>query len=141
MNESLHTLFLAQVIGLYLFIMAIVMLSRIDYYRNILTHLKAGSASIVLAASIGLLLGICLVLVHNIWVPESEVLVTLVAWFILIKSILWLTFPECMISLSNKVYMGPGYFVVALLAGILGIILLTHGFYLFEYSHVHVLVK
>jgi hypothetical protein len=131
MNDSLHSLFLAQAMGLYLVIIAIIMLARAGYYRQMLTHIKEGSPTIILGATLGLILGICLVLVHNIWILESEVLITLVAWFLLIKSVLWLSFPESMVNITHKVYSGPGYYVVAIVAGIIGILLFTHGFYLF----------
>lgn len=131
MNESLHTFFLAQSMGLYLLIAGIIMLARADYYRDMLTHLKEGSSSIVVAATFGLILGIALVLVHNIWIWESEVIITLIAWFLLIKSVLWLGFPEAMVSYSKKVYSKFGYYFVSVLAVILGMVLMSHGFYHF----------
>jgi uncharacterized membrane protein len=132
LNDSLHSLFLAQVMGLYLVIVAIVMLTRAAYYRNLLTHVKTDSPTIVLAATLGLILGLCLVVVHNIWIWESEVLVTLVAWFLLIKSVLWLAFPEKMVNFTHKMYSGPGFYFAAIVAGVIGILLISHGFYLFQ---------
>ncbi len=94
MNDSLHSLFLAQAMGLYLIIIAIIMLSRAGYYRQLLTHVKEGSPTIILGATLGLIWVLFWFLVHNIWILESEVLITLVAWFLLIKSVLWLSFPS-----------------------------------------------
>ncbi|MBA2651860.1 MAG: hypothetical protein H0U73_06310 [Tatlockia sp.] len=136
MHESLHSLFLAQALGLYLMITAIIMLARAGYYRNMLTHLKAGSPTVVVTATLGLILGIVLVLVHNIWIWESEVLITLVAWLILIKSVLWLSFPEAMVNFTHKMYSGWGFYAVPIIAGIIGILLITHGFYLFHAGHI-----
>jgi hypothetical protein len=131
MEESFHTLFYAQIIGVYLIITSIVMLTRADYYREMLTHIKEGSSTVVVAAIFGLILGIFLVFTHNIWIMESEVLVTLVAWSLLIKSVLWLSFPEFMVKVTHKVYSGSGYYLVAITVGLIGFILTTHGFYLF----------
>ncbi|MBL7478436.1 hypothetical protein [Legionella bononiensis] len=131
MHESLHTLFFAQGIGLYLIIIAIIMLTRAAYYQEMLTHLKVGSATIVVAATIGLIIGILMVLVHNIWIWESDVLITLIAWLLVIKSVMWLAFPECMVKYTEKVYSGWGYYLVAIIAAIIGIVLLAHGFFLF----------
>lgn len=131
MEESLHTLFLAQVVGLYLIIISIIMLSRASYYRKILTHIQSGSSTAVVAATFGLILGLMLVCVHNIWIFESEVLVTLVAWFLLIKSVLWLAFPECMVNATHKLYSGWGYYAVAIIAGVVGVVLIAHGYFLF----------
>lgn len=130
-HESLHTIVLAQIIGLYLLIIAIIMIARAGYYRELLTHLKVGSSSVTVGATLGLILGISLVIVHNIWIWESDVLITLIAWFLLIKSILWLSFPECMMNCTQKMYSGWGYYLVAAIAGIIGITLVAHGFHLF----------
>lgn len=132
MRESLHTLFLAQVMGLYLLIIGIIMLARATYYRDLLTHIKNGSAATVTGASIGLVLGLFLVIIHNIWIWESDVLVTVVAWFLLIKSVLWLAFPETMVKCAHKLYSGAGFYVAAIITGIIGVILTAHGFYLFQ---------
>ena len=132
MNESLHTLFLAQAMGLYLLITAIIMLARASYYQELLTHLKVGSSTVVLTGSVGLILGIIMILTHNIWITESEVLVTVVAWLVFIKSILWLSFPESMVKCAQKMYSGWGYYLVAIIAGAMGITLMAHGFHLFQ---------
>lgn len=131
MNESLHTIVLAQIMGLYLLIIAIIMIARAGYYRELLTHLKVGSSSVTVGATFGLILGITLVIIHNIWTRESEVLITLIGWFLLVKSVLWLSFPECMMNCTQKMYSGWGYYLVAIIAGIIGIILIAHGFHLF----------
>ena len=131
MNHAFHTLLLAQAIGLYLFIMAIIMLSRAEYYRNMLTHINAGDSKIFSVATSSLAVGIFLVLIHNIWIWESEVLVTMIGWLVLIKSVICLSFPESMANLCNKVYAGWGYYAVAGITGIVGMLLISHGFYLF----------
>lgn len=130
-NETLHTLFIAQVMGLYFLITAIIMLSRANYYQPLLSNMKPDHPTIVLGASAGLILGIMIVLVHNIWIFESEVVTTIVAWTILIKSVFWLSFPEMMVRFCHRVYSGPGYWIVAVLTGFLGVFMMSHGFYLF----------
>lgn len=136
MNDSLHSLFLAQAMGLYLVIVAIIMLTRARYYQDILTRTHVGSSSLVVMGTVGLILGIILVLVHNLWTMEIEVLITLVAWLVLIKSILWLGFPEMMVNYTHKIYQGPGYYIIAIIAGIVGVILMSYGFYLFGMAQV-----
>lgn len=128
-NESLHTILLAQGMGLYLVITAVIMLARPNYYKELLTHIKVSNSTITLAAIVGLMLGIALVLVHNIWIWESEVLITIISWFVLIQSVLWLSFPNCMINCNQKLYSGWTYYLVAIIAGIIGVTLMAHGFY------------
>lgn len=131
LNDSLHSIIIAQVMGFYLLIVAIIMLARAPYYRAMMTNLKSCNHAIMVGAAFSLIIGIFLVIVHNIWIWESEVMITVIGWLILIKSILWLALPERMMTFSNKLYSGAGYYVAAAITGILGILLLSHGFYLF----------
>ncbi|QRN03337.1 hypothetical protein GH742_05355 [Legionella sp. MW5194] len=131
MPESLHSLLISQVLGFYLLIVAIVMLTRAGYYRNLMTNLHEGSHAILIGATFSLIIGIILVLVHNLWVWDEEVIITIIAWLILIKSVLWLAFPEKMMAFSRSFYAGPGYYITAGIALVLGIVLLAYGFYLY----------
>lgn len=124
-----HSLIFSQILGLYLIIMAIIMMIRVDFYRHFIMNLKSGSGVIILAASFSLIAGLMLVVVHNIWVLEPQVIITLMGWLLVILAILWLSMPERMTHLSQIVYGGKGYYVIALFTAFIGILLLTKGFY------------
>lgn len=124
-----HSFILAQILGLYMVIMSIIMLSRASLYRGLIAQVQLGSSGLIIASSFSLFIGIGLVTIHNLWVWEPRLMVTLVAWFILVKSVLWLSFPECMLRCTKRLYAGPGYYVVSIIVAIIGIFLLTKGFY------------
>ncbi|GAN29916.1 hypothetical protein [Legionella pneumophila] len=42
-------------------------------------------------------------------------------------------FPEFMVKCSQKAYTGTGYYVISIVVLIIGILLITHGFYLFSH--------
>ncbi|GGI81543.1 hypothetical protein [Legionella impletisoli] len=126
-----HTFVLSQMFGLYLVIMAIIMVSRTKYYRDLILRLDPFDPAIAIGASYGLMLGILLVVIHNIWAWEPRLVVTILSWVILIKSVLWLSFPVKMSAWAKKVYLGPGYYVLALVMVVVGVFLLTKGFYLY----------
>lgn len=129
-EQLFHALIFPQILGLYLLIMAIIMLLRVDFYRTFLMDLEAHSGTIVIGSSFGLILGLMIVVMHNLWVLQPQILVTLIGWLIVIKSILWLTIPERMLVLTRRVYQGNGYYLVVLVAAAIGIILITRGFIL-----------
>ncbi len=129
-SHLFHTFLLSQIFGLYMVVMAIILLCRMRFYRSIVAGMKAQSSALIICASFGLLLGLFLVLIHNFWVMEPRVVITLLAWFILIKSILWLSLPEQMVAMSQKLFSGMGYYFVVLILAIVGIFLMTKGFYL-----------
>jgi hypothetical protein len=132
MKVTLLTEFYAQTIGFYLLVMAIIMLARADYYRDKLTQMKSGSSSVIVMASMGLILGIIIIFTHNVWIFETEVLITLVGWALVVKSICWLSIPERMTNITHKLYAGPMYYVAVVIAGAIGVVLLAHGTYLFR---------
>jgi hypothetical protein len=117
---------------MYLVIMAIILASRSKYYKNLLTNLNPNGSGVLLSGSMGLLLGLFLVTIHNFWENHFVVdLLSIFIWFILIKSILILSFPEKIISLSQKLYSGSGYYIMVIIMAIVGVILMTNGYYLY----------
>lgn len=127
-SMTLLTLLLAKVFGLYLIIMAIVMLSKRNFVQSAIQKLNADDPIVLATSSSGLLLGLFLVALHNHWVYGLEAAITVLAWFILIKSILWLSMPRRMLQLAKSVYFGGSYYVIAAIVGIIGIILMVVGF-------------
>lgn len=131
LGSLFHSFILAQALGLFLLIMAIIMLSRAQYYKNLIQNLVLDNGVIFVGASFLLLLGLFFVIVHNIWVAEPRVIVTIISWLILIEAVLWLAIPEYMLELCKKIYAGPGYYIIAVIMTIIGLLVLTKGFYLF----------
>ncbi|KTD06876.1 hypothetical protein [Legionella jamestowniensis] len=127
-----HSYLFAQVLGFYFLIMAIVLLARVNFYRRFFATLTADYGTILVSASFGLAVGLLIVVTHNFWILEPHVLiVTIVGWLILIKSILWLSIPDTMAAFSKRVYLGAGYYIVVAILAILGIVLISKGFYRF----------
>lgn len=127
----LHSLLIAQLLGFFLLFMGIILLARAEYYKAMFGAETLCPISVFFASVMGLILGILLVLVHNLWLWGPSVIITLLAWLILVKSLLWLAFPERMLKVTHRLYSGYAYYVMALIALILGVILLSHGCYLF----------
>ncbi|RUR16118.1 hypothetical protein [Legionella septentrionalis] len=126
-----HSVVLAQVLGLYFTVIAIILLSRKTYFQALVLEMRPDGAQMIVAAAFGFLLGLFIVVTHNIWVLEPRVLVTIIGWIILIKSLLWLALPERMVSVSKNMYSGPTYYVIAAIVLIVGLILLIKGFYFY----------
>ncbi|KTC65679.1 Integral membrane protein (PIN domain superfamily) (plasmid) [Legionella adelaidensis] len=129
MVGAIHTFLIGQIVGLYMVIMAIIMIARARYYRELIQDIRADSIEIFFSASVWLFIGIMLVVLHNIWVMGPPVIVTVIAWLILIKSVFWLAIPEMMLRWTRNLYSGSGFYVVAVIAAIFGVILMSSGFH------------
>ncbi|ARG97114.1 hypothetical protein [Legionella micdadei] len=130
-NIHLHSLILAQIIGLYLLIMAIIMLMRRQAYLAYVEKLQPSSGVIIMTASLALIIGLFIIVVHNRWTFAPDVVITILGWLIAIKSILWLAVPEKMVSSTRAVYETNWYYLIVALIAIIGIFLITIGFYPF----------
>lgn len=108
----IYTYGLAQLFGLFLLIMAVVLISRRDYYRRVYENTSEDNPIIVLTSIIGLLVGMLLIQSHGVFVLQYRVVVTILCWLVFVNSLLWLMMPEKMLAFSKKVIHGKGYYIV-----------------------------
>lgn len=132
LNAHLHTLIIAQIMGLYLLIMSITMIARGDYYRKLIDKFLPDGSSIYAVASLWLAIGLLLVVIHNVWIWGFESVISALCWLVLIKAVLWLAFPHKMTEVVKRVYGGSGYYILAVIGLILSVLLLAFGFYSFR---------
>ncbi len=129
LNSPLHTYLLAEAFGLYFIIMSIILLSRENYYRKLMT--KESHYPSFLSCSLSLFVSIILVLIHNFWVWQPRLLVTLVCWAYLLRNVLLIAYPERFLAFIRRICMSKTYYLMLLGMAILGTILLVRGSMLF----------
>jgi len=88
------TIFLGQIFGLYLFITSLVMLVHHKYMKKVMADIVKSASTVFLIGIMTLILGIICVIIHNIWVPGWEVIITVIAWLILLKGLFFLFLPQ-----------------------------------------------
>ena len=92
---SPRTIFLSRLIGLYCILVALSMITRRQATLESVTRLFRNPSIILLTAVITLAAGLAMVLAHNIWSGGAlAVVVTLVGWITLIKSLFFLFLPR-----------------------------------------------
>ena len=91
---SPRTLFLSKLIGLYCIIAALSMMTRRQATVETVTALLRDPSMILIVGVITLAAGLAMVLAHNSWSGGAlAVIVTLVGWITLIKSLFFLFLP------------------------------------------------
>ncbi len=97
------SLLLTKIFGFYFFIMAFVIFVRPielqEVYKDVMQH----RGTMFIFSALGLLLGLFLVLIHNIWTFDARLAITIISWWILIKSILGLFFPKSLMQIGRTV--------------------------------------
>lgn len=121
--------FLSKALGLYFLIISSVMFINMSEFLKHLHALVNDEPVMFLAGFITVILGILMVVAHNFWQWHWRLMITLIAWFTLIKGIVLLVHPVLIqeFSLSWAERLSFAY-SGAVLDFVLGLIFLYAGF-------------
>tara|TARA_B100000315_G_C14360632_1_gene488296 strand:- start:183 stop:566 length:384 start_codon:yes stop_codon:yes gene_type:complete len=121
--------FLAKVMGLYLVLVVLaVAMNRKEYLKMLPRFIKNRSMS-MLAGVFTLILGLLVVVSHNIWESDWTVLVTLTGWLTLVKGAMYLFFPDAIMRLGKKFNSKTAYAVWTPIGLLWGGFLIYMGFF------------
>jgi hypothetical protein len=126
------TLFLAKVFGLYLIAMAVVFVRRRKALGLMIEGFAGNPPLAYLASIVALILGLVLVVSHNVWVAGWPLIITILSWVVLIKALAFLLLPFDAMARLMRWFDRPALFTVngAFLAA-LGLFLAGKGFQIF----------
>ena len=132
---SSRTLFLSRLIGLYCILIALSMMTRRQATVETVTALVQNPSMTLILGVITLAAGLAMVLSHNIWSGGALVVVTLVGWMALIKSLFFLFLPHEMEAglFLGQLHYRQLFYVYAAISLVLGIYLTYGGFTAREY--------
>jgi uncharacterized membrane protein len=123
------SIFIAQLLGPAYMVVGLALLSRPQAFRVILREFIGSHVPVYLAGFIGLLTGLALVLVHNVWALDWRLIITLLAWVVLIRALVTIFWPEQIVSLGSKILENKRVFAVAGTANlIIGLVLCYFGY-------------
>src|SRR3989338_6953647 len=107
-----YTTFLAQVIGVFALVSGLSLIINKKLMLKVGKELIKNDALMLLGGYVNLVLGLFLVLTHNIWAWPTDLLatlVTLVAWLILIKGGVRLLVPD-FAAKSAKMFLADSWY-------------------------------
>lgn len=122
------SIFFAQVLGVYLFVVFLSMLMHHQRHKRILGDFTSNHSLLALTGGLGLLFGLAIVVSHNVWVSDWPVLVTLTGWVAIVQGILRIFFPDAFAKLVKDMMSKTGYLIWCWVWFIIGLYLLWVGF-------------
>jgi len=123
------TYFLAQLIGLYLLFVGLLMLLRKKMFLEVINEFYSGSTSLFLAGWIAMLLGLLLVLNHNYWNAGILALViTITGWAALLKGAALLFIPKTIVRWARSVNLEKFFYLYAIIILVVSAYLIHAGF-------------
>lgn len=123
------TLFLAKLIGAYALIMSAWMLVRRDVALQMIESVSREPVAIAFVGMMRLVIGLAIVIGHDIWSDTTAALVSLIGWITLISGFLTLFLPpQTVRDIFSRMAYEKRYPVFALISFALGGALLIAGF-------------
>ena len=123
------SIFLARIFGLYLAIISIAMLIDWKGFLRRIERYVENPGLMLFGSIMTLLLGLLLINIHNVWVWDWRVVITLLCWITFIKGLVHLfipTFPAKVISIYKT---GIVYYSCGIVTLIIGGFLIYQGFF------------
>lgn len=118
------SIYLAKLFGLAFMFIGSALFLKPQEYQNTLRDIAKSNAIMTLISIIPLILGLSLVLAHNIWMLHWVVLITIISWCIFICGIIRLFFHKQLMNRFMKIANKRKFFIIW------GIVLFVVGAYL-----------
>ena len=124
------SIFLAQLIGPTLAVIGLGMLVNREAYREMAEEFLDNRALIYLAGVLALVPGLAIVILHNVWVFDWRLIVTLFGWLAVIGGIFRLLLPQQVSEMGSAILDRPAWLTTG------GIVCLALGGVLSFYGYV-----
>ncbi|NGX56786.1 MAG: hypothetical protein K1060chlam5_01032 [Candidatus Anoxychlamydiales bacterium] len=124
------TYFLAKLFGLVFLFLGIALFSKPQDYQSTAKEIAKSNAFMTLISLIPLVIGVSLIISHNLWIKNWPVIITVIGWFIFLCGIIRLFFHRHVMKYMGKQANNKSFFVsVGILLFIFGAYLASKGFF------------
>jgi len=114
------SLLLAQVIGLYLLLEGVVILTQKKFIVNVVSDMSNHKALLYVFGAMLTILGLLIVLNHNVWEATWKVIPTIIGWVLLIKGVLIFFVPKVVMRHARKIARNRN---LAVLGGVVALVI------------------
>lgn len=123
------SIFLAKLLGIYLLIVGVAYFFRREFFREVIRDFYNSPALIAISSVLNLIIGLLIVLNHNVWEFSWKVVITIIGYLSIVKGIMHLYFPEYGKKLSTKFVENDIFVYSGVISLALGVYLLYHGYF------------
>ena len=119
--------FLAQAIGWYLFLTSLAMLMNQVYFKKVMNDFFGNHMILTLTGAISIILGLLIVLCHNVWVSDWPILITIIGWLTLLQGAFRYFFPEAAVRFARNLQAKLSFGLVCWIWLLIGLYLIWIG--------------
>lgn len=125
-----NSIFLAKLLGPYCIIVAVGIMFNLKTYQKVMQDFSKNTALIYLGGVFALIIGLLIVLSHNIWVANWMVIITIFGWAGLIKGVWLIMLPNTAIKFTEAYQRKTALLVIHLIIIFaLGVCLTVFGYF------------
>lgn len=121
------TIVLAKIFGLYFLAIGLAFIINPDRFKSLYRKVMKDEGFLLIGGIVALLIGAVVISVHNVWIREWPVLVTILGWWSFVKGFALLVYPDCIklfSFMSNRSHLF--YRSVSIIYLTIGLFLLYH---------------
>jgi hypothetical protein len=107
------SLFVAKLLGPVFLVVGAALLSRPEAFRALLREFVASGVLMYMAGFLGLLGGLALLIVHNVWALDWRLVITLIGWASLVRALVTIFRPQAIVSIADRLIEYKGAFRAA----------------------------
>jgi hypothetical protein len=123
------SIFIAKLMGPILFVVAVSILINEKNTRAMAKEVFGSHALIYVFGIVDLLLGLVLVAVHNVWVMDWRVIITVIGWLSIVRGLVRILFAPYLMKNGPKLLKKQGLLMgIAIVMLILGAVLSYYGY-------------
>lgn len=123
------TIFLSKIIGIYFIIIGITYLINPHYCKKVLHEITGSYGLSALSGSIGIIIGMLIILNNNLWNNFLEIIISLIGWLLLVLGSIFVFFAKPIAHAGKKIQKHHGYIWLNLVLLAIGIFLTYMGFF------------
>ncbi len=124
------SIYLAKLIGLAFMIIGIALFSKPQDFQSTVKDVAKSNAMMTLISIMPLVIGLAIVISHNIWIQHWIVVVTIIGWLILFCGVLRIFFHKEIMNRFAKIANNRQYFIwIGIIMFVIGGYLAGKGFF------------
>lgn len=122
------SILLGKIASIYLIVVGISLLVRQKSWMAVIKDFRTKPGTLMFVAFLELVLGLIIVITHNVWVTDWAVVVTIIGWLMVIEGIVYMVVPHSVTSRMIKYFNKPTWYVAG------GIFSILVGVYLASFA-------
>ncbi len=87
-------IFVARVFGIFYLVLAVSFMYNRQLYQKLFEDYSKSTSLVFFSGIFALIIGIAIVLLHNVWAANWTIIITIIGWAALIKGIWLIVFPN-----------------------------------------------